>query len=416
MKKFVAGKTYIPVGMKVYNDDEINAAIKVAKEGWWTAGKYVKKFEYKFAQLLGVDYAILTNSGSSANLLALAALTSKEFGKKALKPGDEFITTAACFPTTINPGIIYGLKPVFIDINLNTLNIDARQIEKAISPRTKLILLAHSMGIPFDFERIMYLKKKYNLWMIADCCDALGSKYDDELCGTFGDISTFSFYASHHMTMGEGGAIITNNYEIMKAIRQFRDWGRDCWCGTGEDNCCGKRFSWQMGELPYGYDHKYTYSQIGYNLKTTDFGAAIGLVQLKKLSSFSKKRRKNYLRLKKVFEKLDKYFDLVKINEKSDPAWFGFPAIVKENAPFTRNELMQYLEKKLIASRTLFTGNILKHPAYVDIKSEFKIVGKMKNCDIVMERALWVGCHQGMGSREIEYIGKILKEFLHNKK
>src|SRR3989344_5272085 len=292
--KFIPGKTYIPASGKVFDHKEINNAVKVAREGWWTEGKFAQIFEKKFSQFLNTRYVTLTNSGSSANLLAVASLTSTVFDKKRLKKGDEFITSPVAFPTTVNPGILYGLKPVFVDVKTDTLNIDEDKIEKAVTKKTKLILIAHTLGKPFNLGKIVKIARKYNLWLIEDCCDALGTKYDGKYVGTFGDIATFSFYPAHQLTMGEGGAVITDKPYIHRALRQFRDWGRDCWCDTGKDDTCGKRFGWKMGDLPAGYDHKYIFSQIGYNLKLTDFQAAIGVAQLDKLPGFIKTRKINY--------------------------------------------------------------------------------------------------------------------------
>lgn len=408
--KFIQGKTYIPVSGKVFNQEEINNAICAARDCWWTEGRWAKQFETDFKKFMGVRYVSLVNSGSSANLVALASLTSRVFGDRALKSGDEFITAPVAFPTTVNPGIQHGLTPVFIDAELDTLNIDASKIEKAITKKTKLIMIAHTLGKPFNLDKIMKLVKKYHLWLIEDCCDALGSKYDGKLVGTFGDIATFSFYPAHQMTMGEGGAVITNNSLIHKSIRQFRDWGRDCWCDTGRDNICGKRFKWQLGKLPYGYDHKYTYSQIGYNLKTTDFQAAIGVAQLKKLPYFIEKRKENYKTLYEFFKKYQKYFILMKTGEKEDPCWFGFPLVVRENVPFTRNKLTEYLENNKIGTRNVFSGNLLKHPAYKDI--HFKTAGKIINADIVMNNAFWLGVWPEINNEMVKYVKAIVKGFM----
>jgi len=414
--KFIAGETYIPVSGKVFDKEEINNAIKVAKDGWWTEGEFSLKFEEEFKKYLGVKHVSLVNSGSSANLVALAALTSDLFGEKRLRVGDEFITTPVSFPTTVNPGIQYGLKPVFVDAELNTLNIDPKKIEAAITKKTKLIMIAHTIGTPFDLMEIMRLVKKYDLWLIEDCCDALGSKYDGKNLGTFGHIATFSFYPAHHMTMGEGGAIITNDSLIHKSIRRFRDWGRDCWCPTGKDDTCKNRFKWQLGELPYGYDHKYIYSEIGYNLKLTDFQAAIGLAQLKKLPKFIKKRQENYKILYNFFKKYEKYFILMEDNKKVDLSPFGFPLVVKENAPFTRNELTEYLEKNKIGTRNVFAGNLLRHPGYIKIRDNFKIVGKMDGSDTIMNSAFWLGVWPGIDKERIGYVKNIVICFLKKQK
>ena len=403
---------YIPPSGKVFNNEEINNAISAAKEGWWTEGKWAKQFESDFKKFLGVRYVTLVNSGSSANLLALASLTSEVFGERRLKPGDEFITTSVAFPTTVNPGIIYGLKPVFIDVELDTLNIDASQIEKAITKKTKLIMIAHTLGRPFNLDKIVSLCKKYNLWLIEDCCDALGSKYKGKYVATFGDVATFSFYPAHQITMGEGGAVVTNNPFIYRSSRQFRDWGRDCWCDTGKDNTCGKRFGWKLGDLPYGYDHKYIYSQIGYNLKLTDFQAAIGVAQLKKLPYFIKKRQENYRTLYNFFKKYEKYFILMREDKDLKISYFGFPLVVKPDAPFTRNQLTEYLEKNKIGTRNVFAGNLLRHPAYLKLKDKFKIIGNHKNADLVMNNAFWLGVWPGIDKEKINYMKKIIKKFL----
>ena len=412
--QFEPGKTYIPVTGKVFDNDEIENAIEVAKEGWWTEGRFTKDFERQFKAFMGVRYVSLVNSGSSANLVALYSLTSSVFGKKALKRGDEFITAAVGFPTTVNPAIQFGLKPVFIDVNLKTLNMDVDMIEKSITKRTKLIMMAHTLGIPFDLEKVQYLAKKHDLWLIEDSCDALGSRYNGQLVGTFGDIATYSFYPAHQMTMGEGGAIITNNPLIHKSIRQFRDWGRDCWCDTGKDNTCGKRFVWKLGDLPEGYDHKYIYSQIGFNVKLTDFQAAIGVAQLKKVSGFIEARKKNYQKLFKFFNSYNKYFSLIELSGKEDPCWFGCPVIVKPDAPFTRNELTHYLEDNHIGTRNVFAGNLLRHPAYMNLKSK-KIVGNLENADVIMTSAFWLGVWPGITDEMYRYIIEKLTEFIQKK-
>ncbi len=410
-KDFIPGETYVPVSGKVYGREEIKNAIEVAKEGWWTEGRFTKDFERKFKKFMGVKSVSLVNSGSSANLIALYSLTSSVFGERALKKGDEFITAAVGFPTTVNPGIQFGLKPVFIDVNLKTLNMNVDQIEKAITPRTKLIMMAHTLGIPFDLEKVQHIAKKHNLWLIEDSCDALGSRYDGKLVGTFGDIATYSFYPAHQMTMGEGGAIITNNPYIHKSIRQFRDWGRDCWCDTGKDNTCGKRFNWQLGELPLGYDHKYIYSQIGFNVKLTDFQAAIGVAQMEKLPKFIEARKKNYKFLYKFFKKYDRYFQLIELSGKEDPCWFGFPIIVKEAAPFSRNELTHYLEDHNVGTRNVFAGNLLRHPAYLNLK-EKRVVGTLKNADIIMHNAFWLGVFPGLTKKHLTYITDTAQRFI----
>ena len=403
---------YIPVSGKIFGKEEINNAIKVAKDGWWTEGEFAKIFENDFKKYLGVKHVSLVNSGSSANLLAVAALTSDLFGERRLQAGDEFITTSVAFPTTVNPGLQYGLKAVFVDAERDSFNIDVNLIEKAITKKTKLLMVAHTLGTPVNLSKLMPLVKKYKLWLIEDCCDALGSKYNNKFIGTFGDISTFSFYPAHHITMGEGGALATNNPLIHKAIRRFRDWGRDCSCGTGQDNLCGRRFKQQMGELPYGYDHKYIYSEIGYNLKLTDFQAAIGVAQLKKLPKFIKKRQENYKELYNFFKKYEKYFVLMRVDKKADVSYFGFPLAVKEDAPFTRNELTEYLENNKIGTRNVFTGNLLRHPAYLKIKDQFRVVGKMENADFIMNNAFWMGVWPGIDQEKMNYVKKVIRKFL----
>ncbi|MCX6731160.1 MAG: lipopolysaccharide biosynthesis protein RfbH [Candidatus Roizmanbacteria bacterium] len=414
--KFIPGKTYIPVSGKVFDKEEINNAIKVARDGWWTEGEFSKLFEKDFKNYLDVKFVSLVNSGSSANLVALYSLTSSVFGDRALKAGDEFITTSVAFPTTVNPGVMLGMKPIFIDAELDTLNIDANKIEKAITKKTKLIMVAHTLGRPFDLAKIVDLCKKYNLWLIEDCCDALGSKYEGKMLGTFGDIATYSFYPAHQITMGEGGAIVTNNSLIHRSIRQFRDWGRDCWCDTGKDDTCRKRFQWKMGDLPFGYDHKYIYTQVGFNLKLTDFQAAIGVAQLKKLPGFIKKRQENYRSLYTFFSQYSQYFQLMEENSMNDISYFGFPLIVKAKAPFTRNELTEYLEKNKIGTRNIFSGNLLRHPAYIGIKAKIKVIGDHKNADLIMNNALWLGVYSGIDKKRLEYIKMILTHFLIKKR
>jgi CDP-4-dehydro-6-deoxyglucose reductase, E1 len=405
-------RKYIPVSGKVFDKNEINNAIKVAKAGWWTEGEFSRLFESDFKKFLGVRYVSLVNSGSSANLLALYSLTSSVFGDKRLKPGDEFITTSVAFPTTVNPGMMFGMKPVFIDAELATLNIDATKIEKAITKKTKLIMIAHTLGRPFNLKKIVDLCKKYNLWLIEDCCDALGSKYDGQMVGTFGDISTFSFYPAHQITMGEGGAAITNNPLIHRSMRQFRDWGRDCWCDTGHDNTCGKRFGWKIGDLPAGYDHKYIYSQIGFNLKLTDFQAAIGVAQLKKLPRFIKKRQANYKSLYTFFKQYPQYFQLMEESNVNDISYFGFPLLIRSNSNFTRNDFTKYLEENGIGTRNIFSGNLLRHPAYSQKKKLYRVIGKQKNADIIMNTAFWLGVWPGITKESIEIMKKTIRTFL----
>jgi len=402
---------YIPASGKVFDHREIDNAIKAAKDGWWTEGRFAKEFEQKFSKYLGVRYVSLVNSGSSANLLALTALTSSVFGKKALRPGDEVITTACAFPTTVNPIIQNRCIPVFIDVDIHTKNPTVEMIRKSISKRTRAIMLAHTLGNPLPLQGIVELVKKYDLWLIEDCCDALGSTYNGKLVSSFGHVATFSFYPAHQITMGEGGAVVTNNPLIHRSIRQFRDWGRDCWCDTGKDNTCGKRFDWQLGDLPKGYDHKYTYSQIGYNLKLTDFQAAIGVAQLEKLPGFIKKRKENFKKLYAFFRKYEQYFILSSWEKEADSCWFGFMLVVKEDAPFTRLELVKYLENNNVGTRNLFAGNLLKHPAYLG-REDLRVVGKMANSDLIMNNGFWIGVYPGVTSMKRKQVINAFEDFL----
>jgi len=408
--EFIPGKSRINYAGRIYNEKEMINLVDSSLDFWLTAGRYAKEFEKKFAEFLGTEYCLLTNSGSSANLLAISALTSPKLGKQRLKPGDEVITTACGFPTTLNPMLQNNLTPVFIDVDLGTYNIQVDKIEKAISKKTKAIFIAHTLGNPANINKILKLAKKYNLWFVEDNCDALGSKYKGKYTGTFGDISTFSFYPAHQITMGEGGALVTDNILLKKIIASFRDWGRDCWCDPGCDNTCGKRLSQQFGKLPFGYDHKYVYSHIGYNLKVTDMQAAIGVAQLKKLPSFIKARRKNFDELYKFFENYQNYFLLPQPEKNSEPCWFGFPLLVKENAPFSRNDIVRYLENNKIATRMLFGGNLTKQPAYQDAK--YRIFGSLKNTDLIMNNLFWIGVYPGITKEKLNYIIKILNKFL----
>lgn len=410
---FIPESTYIPVSGKVFDHREIDNAIKVAKDGWWTEGEFAKKFEKDLGTLLGIKYISLVNSGSSANLLALSALTSKTFGSKALKKGDEVITCSVGFSTTVNPIIQNGLIPVFIDADLKTKNATVENVRKALSKKTRAIVLAHTLGNPFPIDEIMKIVKERDLWLIEDCCDALGSTYKGKYVSTFGHVATFSFYPAHQITMGEGGAVVTNNPLIHRSLRQFRDWGRDCWCDTGKDNTCGKRFQWKLGELPYGYDHKYTYSQIGYNLKLTDFQAAIGVAQLKKLPMFIKRRKENYQKLLDGLSKYGKYFEFTAIEKEADPCWFGFMILVREDAPFTKQELVEFLENHKIGTRNLFGGNLVRQPAYIG-RTDIRISGSLTNADNIMNNGFWIGVWPGITDKMIEYILGMFKTFIDN--
>ena len=411
-KKFVPGESYINYGGKIYDEQELINLVDSSLEFWLTAGRYAEEFEKKLAGYLGLKFCLLANSGSSANLLAISALTSPKLDKRRLKPGDEVITTACGFPTTLNPILQNNLVPVFIDVKLGTYNIDAGKIEKAISKKTKAIFIAHSLGNPADIGKILKIAKKYNLWLVEDNCDSLGSKYKGKYTGTFGDISTCSFYPAHHITMGEGGAVLTDNFELKKIIASFRDWGRDCWCEPGCDNTCKNRFSWKLGKLPLGYDHKYVYSHVGYNLKITDLQAAIGVAQLKKLPSFIKARQKNFASVYRFLSGYGNFFILPEINKNSAPSWFGFPILIKEKAPFSRADIVNYLEENKIATRTLFGGNLLKHPAYENIKC--RVSGPLENTDFIMDNFFFIGVHPLIGTEQLKYIEKIFNNFLKN--
>jgi len=413
---FIPGKTYIRYAGRVYNAEEIKTLVDSSLDFWLTAGKFAKQFEKELAKYLRVKHCILTNSGSSANLLAISALTSSKLGKRRLKPGDEVITTACAFPTTVSPIIQNNLVPVFLDVEIGSYNIQSDKIENALSEKTKAIFLAHTLGNPFNINQILNICKKYNLWLIEDNCDALGSKYLDKYTGTFGHIATFSFYPPHHITMGEGGALVTNDGELKKIISSFRDWGRDCWCEPGKDNSCGKRFSWQFGTLPYGYDHKYIYSHPGYNLKITDMQAAIGVAQLKKLPSFIKIRKENFKLLYDGFKKYEKYFYLPKKVSEAGPSWFGFLLTLKEDVGFTRNELVKYLEDHKIATRMLFSGNIIRQPLFTDNKIKYRVFGNLENTDKIMNDTFWLGVWPGIGEVEINYILKCFEKFINRKK
>jgi len=392
----------IPYAGRVFDENELIALVDSSLDFWLTAGRYADKFEEGLARFLGIKYCLLTNSGSSANLLAVSALTSHLLTDRQLKPGDEVITTACGFPTTLNPILQNKLVPVFVDVGPGTYNIRINKIEKAITKRTKAIFVAHTLGNPVDMDGMCKIVKKYNLWCIEDNCDALGSKYKGRYTGTFGDISTCSFYPPHHITMGEGGAVLTNNSLLRKIILSFRDWGRDCWCGPGEDDTCRKRFNRKFGDLPHGYDHKYVYSHVGYNLKITDMQAAIGVAQLKKLPKFIKARKNNFSFLKKHLKKYKKYLILSEPEKSSDPSWFGFPILVKDDAPFTRNDIVNFLEDSNIATRMLFGGNLAKQPAYKNAK--YRVSENLNNTDLVMNNLFWIGVYPGLTEKMLSYI------------
>jgi CDP-6-deoxy-D-xylo-4-hexulose-3-dehydrase len=413
-KDFVAGSSVVPVSGKVIDAADMSAVVDSALDGWFTTGRWAKDFERKLARFFGLRSASLVNSGSSANLVALSALTSPKLGERALKPGDEVITVAAGFPTTVNPIFQNRLVPVFIDVTLPTYEIDVTKLEAARSEKTKAVMVAHTLGNVFDLGAVTAFCKKYNLWLIEDCCDALGSTYKGQKVGTFGDIATVSFYPAHHITMGEGGAVLTDKPALQVLIDSFRDWGRDCWCEPGVDNTCGKRFDWQLGTLPCGYDHKYTYSHVGYNLKATDMQAALGVSQIEKLPHFIERRKENFAYLKQVLKPLEQYIVLPEATPDSDPSWFGFPIGVKEDAPFKRDQLTKALEANKIGTRLLFAGNLLRQPAYEGW--EYRVVGEMTNTDYVMNNVFWIGVYPGLTKEMLDYIAKTATEFVEQVK
>jgi len=401
-RNFVAGVIPVPYAGRVYDEEEMKNLVDASLDFWLTTGRYAELFERDLAGFLGMKYCLLANSGSSANLLAVSALTSMDLGEKRLKPGDEVITTACGFPTTLNPILQNDLIPVFVDVDLGNYNIQTKKLDKAVSERTKAIFIAHTLGNPAELEQIVSLAEKYDLWFIEDNCDALGSRYQGKYTGTFGHISTCSFYPAHHITMGEGGAVLTNDLQLRKIIASFRDWGRDCWCEPGCDNSCKKRFGWNLGGLPYGYDHKYVYSHIGYNLKVTDMQAAIGVAQLRKLPEFIEQRKKNFRFLYNGLKNYSRHFILPQTAPGSDPSWFGFPLLVRDEAPFSRSDVVRYLDEHKIATRMLFGGNLLKQPAYQGIR--YRQQGSLENTDCVMNNLFWVGVYPGLTQEMLEYM------------
>jgi CDP-6-deoxy-D-xylo-4-hexulose-3-dehydrase len=412
-REFAPGNSAVPVSGKVFDAEDIQYAVDASLDFWLTTGRFADQFEREFARVMGVRDARLVNSGSSANLVALSALTSQSLGDRALRPGDEVITVAAGFPTTVNPAIQNNLVPVFVDVQLDTYDIDVSQLEAAVSDRTRAVMIAHTLGNPFDLDAVTAFCKKYNLWLIEDCCDAVGATYKGQGVGTFGDISTASFYPAHHITMGEGGAVMTQKPALTKLIESFRDWGRDCWCAPGKDNTCGKRFEWELGELPCGYDHKYIYSHIGYNLKLSDMQAAVGVSQLKKLPGFISARRENFKRLYEGLSPLQEFFSLPQATPGSAPSWFGFPIAVKPEGGLKRDQVIRCLDQRKIGTRLLFGGNLLRQPAYLN--TNYRKVGELPNTDYVMNNVFWIGVYPGLKDEMIDYIIESFHEIAHGR-
>ena len=407
---FLPGLTVVPPSGKLLGADELKNMVNASLDGWLTTGRFNLEFEKKLAAFIGIKHLITVNSGSSANLVAFNTLTSPKLGERAIKKGDEVIGVAAGFPTTVNPIIQFGAVPVFVDVDQFTHNIDVNKIEAAISPKTKAIMLAHSLGNPFNLDVVMDLCKKYNLWLVEDCCDALGSTYRGQMVGTFGDIATLSFYPAHHITMGEGGAVFTKHDELKAIAESFRDWGRDCYCPPGKDNTCGKRFCWKLGELPEGYDHKYTYSHLGYNLKITDMQAACGLAQLEKAPSFIQVRKDNFAFLKARLKACEEFVHLPEATEYSEPSWFGFPITLKCNSPVTRLDLLTYLDQNKVGTRLLFAGNLTRQPYLAG--AIYRISGDLKNTDNVMNNTFWIGVQPALTREMLEFTAAKIEAYL----
>lgn len=413
-RPFLGGISAVPVSGKVFDNKELELLVDSSLDFWLTTGRYAEQFEKKFAKVMGTRHALLCNSGSSANLLAMSALTSPKLGKRALKEGDEVITVAAGFPTTINPIIQNRLTPVFVDAQLETYDARIEDIANAVGPKTKAIFMAHTLGNPFDVEGVMRIAEEHDLFVIEDTCDAVGAKFNSKPVGSFGHLATTSFYPAHHITMGEGGCVLVQKGSLKKIVESYRDWGRDCWCPPGRDNTCNRRFDWQLGELPYGYDHKYVYSHIGYNLKMTDMQAAVGIAQLEKLPSFIESRNSNFAKLHSGLKDLQEFLLLPKATENSEPSWFGFPITVSESAPFTRFELVTHLESHRIGTRQLFGGNLIRQPAYKSV--DIRIAGELSNADVITERTFWIGVYPGLTHEMIDFMVTVIHAFVKQKR
>lgn len=409
-RPFVAGESAVPVSGKVYGAKDMQLLAESALDFWLTTGRFNTEFEARLSKYIGVDHALTVNSGSSANLVAFSTLTSHYLRNDAVKAGDEMITVATGFPTTINPALQYGIVPVFVDVDIPTYNIKPEMIEAAITEKTRVIMLAHTLGNPFDVAEVMRVAEKYNLFVVEDCCDALGATYDGQHVGTFGHMGTLSFYPAHHITMGEGGAVFTDKPRLKRVMESMRDWGRDCWCAPGVDNTCGKRFCRRLGDLPFGYDHKYTYSHCGYNLKITDMQAAVGLAQMDRLDDFVAARRRNFALLTDLLRPLEDVLILPEATPRSNPSWFGYPLTVREGMPFTRDDIVKHLNDMKIGTRLLFGGNITRQP-YMKGRN-YRVVGDLTNSDVVTDRTFWVGVYPGLGENEIGYVVDTLSKFV----
>ena len=408
---FVPGETPIPVSGRVFGANELQHVVEAGLDFWLTTGRFAARFERSFAKVMQARHAMLTNSGSSANLLAVSALRSPSLEGRELKDGDEVITVAAGFPTTVNPIFQNRLVPVFVDVELPSYGVDVSQLEAALSPRTRAIIVAHALGNPYDVAAVAAFAKQHDLFMIEDCCDAVGATFDGKSVGTFGDLATVSFYPAHHITMGEGGCVLAHKPTWKTIVESYRDWGRDCWCDPGKENTCGKRFDWQLGDLPCGYDHKYTYSHVGFNLKATDLQASVGVAQLERLDEFVAARRRNYDTLRASLADVEDVIEFATVHPKANPSWFGFPMRVRDDAPFDRNALVKFLEGRKIATRLLFGGNLVRQPAYKGL--EYRVIGDLTRTDQVMRGTLWIGCYPGISEAMLAYMSASIHEFVH---